>query len=125
MFILKEVNLALSFLLELCLLAAYGFWGFKLGGGLLPVQILLGVGMPILLGVIWGIFLAPTSSQRLAGIALLSLKIILFGIAVLALYIFGKAGLAFSFAVLFVINMILAYVWGQERLSPGAVAGQN
>jgi len=30
---LKLVNLAIRFLLELCVLVAVGFWGFKTGSG--------------------------------------------------------------------------------------------
>ena len=33
MIVLKYANLALAFLLELCALAALGYWGFVTGGG--------------------------------------------------------------------------------------------
>ena len=34
MIVLKYANLVLAFLLELCALAALGYWGFVTGGGL-------------------------------------------------------------------------------------------
>jgi hypothetical protein len=43
MIVLKYANLALAFLLELCALAALGYWGFVTAGGL-PAKIGLGVG---------------------------------------------------------------------------------
>ena len=60
--ILKSLNLALAFLLELCLLAALGYWGFRVGSGWIA-RIALGVGAPAVVIAIWGIFLAPTSSH--------------------------------------------------------------
>ena len=124
MFIIKSINLALSFLLELCLLAAFGYWGFRTGQGL-GLQILLGIGIPVVVGVVWGIFLAPTSARRLQGLALIGLKIVLFGAAAGALYLVEQTGLAFIFAVIFAINMILALAWGQERLSRQIAQGQK
>ena len=112
----KSANLALSFLLELCLLAAFGYWGFKKGTNL-PVQILLGIGVPILIAIIWGIFLAPASKRRLPGLARLLLQIVLFALGAGALYSAGSTGLAIMLSALFLLNRILAILWGQERLS--------
>lgn len=44
------VNLGVRFLLELCELAALGYWGFQAGGGAL-VRIGLGIGAPVLAAV--------------------------------------------------------------------------
>lgn len=112
----KVANLALSFVLELCLLAAFGYWGFKTGTGLLQ-QILLGIGIALVIATIWGIFLAPASKRRLPGVARLLLKTVLFGLGVSALYASGRAGLAISLGMAFVVNSVLAILWGQERLS--------
>jgi hypothetical protein len=110
--IVKALNLALAFALELCLLAALGYWGFRVGSGWIA-RIALGVGAPAVVIVIWGIFLAPTSSRRLHDPWLLLAKIILFGAAIAALYAAGHPTIAWVFATLFVINSILAIVWGQ------------
>ena len=55
MIVLKYANLALAFFLELCALAALGYWGFVTGEGL-PARIGLGVGAPLLAAVLWGAF---------------------------------------------------------------------
>ena len=110
--IIKSLNLALAFLLELCLLAALGYWGFCVGSGWIA-RIALGVGMPAIVIALWGIFLAPTSSQRLHDPWLLLAKIVLFGAATAALYAAGRPALAGVFATLFVVNSILAVTWGQ------------
>ncbi len=112
MSLLKSVNLALAFLLELCLLAALAYWGAQTGVGLL-MQLVLGIGVPLLAAVIWGVFLAPRSSRRVTGVLYIVLKLILFGIAVLALAVTGQPTLAISFAVVVVINVALGYVWKQ------------
>ena len=43
---IKSANLALRFLLELCALVAFGYWGFQTGQGLL-LKIGLGIGVPL------------------------------------------------------------------------------
>jgi hypothetical protein len=110
--ILKPVNLALAFLLELALLAAFAYWGFQTGSGTL-VKVLLGIGTPLLVAVIWGIFMAPNSTRHLQGGAYLVLKAILFGLGIAALAAVGKPTLGLVFAAVVVINTILLYVWQQ------------
>jgi len=110
--ILKVANLALSFFLELCMVLAYGYWGFKTGSGLV-MQLLLGIGVPLIVIVIWGIFLAPASKQRLQGVPHWTLEIILFVASIVALFIAGQPNWATTFAVLYAINVTLRLVWKQ------------
>jgi hypothetical protein len=49
--LLKNVNLALAFFLELAVLAALGYWGFYTGQGTLA-RIGLGIGAPLVAVVI-------------------------------------------------------------------------
>ena len=109
----KSLNLALAFFLELCLLAALAYWGFRTGSGWLG-RIALGIGAPAIVIVVWGTFLAPTSSSRLHAPWLLLAMIVLFGAATLALYAAGRPTFAGVLAALFVVNSILAAVWGQR-----------
>ena len=55
---LKMANLALAFLLELCALAAFAWWGYQTGQGTLA-KIALAVGAPLVVAVFWGLFVAP------------------------------------------------------------------
>ena len=58
MAVVKTVNAAVRFLLELCALAALGYWGFRSGGG--PVtRIILAIGTPVLAAAAWAVFGAP------------------------------------------------------------------
>jgi hypothetical protein len=61
---LKSINLGVRFLLELCMLAAVGYWGFKTSSGWL-LKTLPGIGTPLLIAVIWGSFVAPKAAYPL------------------------------------------------------------
>jgi Protein of unknown function (DUF2568) len=110
--ILKNVNLALAFLLELGVLAALGYWGFQVGQGTL-IKIALAIGAPIVAVVVWMCFGAPRATWHLQGIWLFILRVIFFGAAVVALFFASQRVLGVIFALLFVINLVLIYVWKQ------------
>jgi hypothetical protein len=110
--ILKNTNLALAFLLELCMLAALGYWGFTLDQGL-AVRVGAGLGLPIFVAVVWGLLLAPQASNRLQEPLHLILELLLFGLAIAALYAAGRPWLALAFGLVYAINVILRYAWGQ------------
>jgi Mn2+/Fe2+ NRAMP family transporter len=109
---IKFANLTLRFLLELCMLAALGYWGLSTGEQLV-IKIGLGIGVPLLAGVVWGIFLAPKSARRLDEPLRLILELAIFGLAITALYIAGPRLLAWVFGLMYVVNKILLTVWRQ------------
>src|SRR5262245_19782947 len=106
MALIKAANLAVRFLLELCVLAAVGYWGFQTGQGLI-LKLILGLGAPLLVAVFWGIFLAPASSRRVAEPWRFLLEVVVFGLAVAALATTGHATLAWALGLTFLINRIL------------------
>lgn len=110
---LPTANLVLSFLLELWMLAALGAWGFATGTDLLS-RLLLGLGVPLLAAVLWGIFLAPKSTRRLRGLPLELLKLSIYGLAVAALYAIGQPVLALILALTVILNRILVHLWKQD-----------
>lgn len=110
---MKTVNLAVAFLLELCMLVALGYWGFQTGGSV-PLNIVLGLGAPLIAIVIWARFMAPASANRLTGSAYLLVKLIIFGLAAIGLAVAGQVTLAIIFAVVSVINQMLVLVWKQD-----------
>jgi hypothetical protein len=112
--LLKNINLALAFLLELCMLAALGYWGFTLDQGLV-VRVGAGLGLPLLAAVVWGVLLAPRAANGLKEPLHLILELIIFGLAIVALYAAGRPRLALAFGVIYVINVVLRYAWGSER----------
>lgn len=56
--VVTAVNAAVRFVLELCALAALGYWGFRTGSGPV-VRIILAAGAPLLAGAAWALFGAP------------------------------------------------------------------
>ncbi|MEZ4727458.1 MAG: YrdB family protein [Caldilineaceae bacterium] len=110
--LLQGANLALRFLLELCVLAALGYGGLQIGDGLF-MKIGLGVGVPLFAAVLWAIFGAPGATHALPGVLHLLLEISLFGLAVVALTVIGHSTLAWALALALVGNEILLRLWGQ------------
>lgn len=112
MTLLKSLNLALAFLLELCMLAALGYWGFSTGQSWLS-RVGFGLGAPILVAVIWGIFLSPRAAVPLTNPLKFILEIIVFGGAIGALVAAHQPNWAWAFASLLVLNKFLLYIWHQ------------
>lgn len=108
---LKSLNLALAFFLELAMLAALAYAGFQLDGAL---RFVVGIGAPLLAILIWGRFLAPKSTTRLTGWAYLAAKFTLFGIAAIGLALVGQTALAVVFIVVSVVNQVLLAAWGDD-----------
>ena len=106
---LKTGNLALLFLLELCMLAALAFWGFHTGSGLIA-KLALGLGAPLLAAIVWGILMAPRAAIKLPTPAHLALFVVIFGAAALALAVAGQPLLAIIFAALSILSKALTYV---------------
>lgn len=111
--VLKALNLLVRFLLELCMLAAVGYWGFKAGSGW-AMKIILGIGLPILIAVLWGLFIAPKAIYPLSGISYLALELILLGSGAVALFASGRSDLGWIYIIILVVNKILMPVWKQR-----------
>lgn len=124
MTVLKNANLALSFLLELCALAAVGYWGIQTGQTTLA-KIVLGIGAPLLVAILWGLFAAPKAPRRLNGLSLLLFKVVVFGLAILALASTGQTTPAIIFAIVVLVNLTLSAIWRQEELAAEMASNQN
>jgi hypothetical protein len=112
--IIKSLNIGLAFFLELAMLVAFGYWGFQTSDSTL-VKILFGIGVPVVVIVIWGLFLAPRSTRRLRDPWLPLLKIVLFGAASLALISAGQPTWGLILGVIALVNIVLAWVWKQAE----------
>lgn len=110
--ILKGLNLGVRFLLELCMLAAIVYWGFKTQSGWV-MKILLGIGLPVLIAVIWGLFVAPHAVYPLGTLPHLVLELVLLGSGAVALFASGKPGLGWIYTITLVVSEILMIVWKQ------------
>lgn len=69
--------LAFRFGIELVTIAVLAWTGASAGGGT-SVRVILAVGLPLVLIVIWGLVMAPTSRRRLADPARLIAELVLF-----------------------------------------------
>ncbi len=110
---IKEVNLALRFLLELCALYALGYWGFQNGNGTI-MKCVWGIFIPLLIAIVWGIFGSPKAPIQLPKTFHFLLELGIFGLPAIALYIADKPILACIYLLLVVINRILMYRWEQS-----------
>ena len=102
---MEAAALAIRFGLELCALAALGWWGFSVGDGL--VSYVVGLGAPLAAAALWGVLAAPKGRfggrdpMRLAG------EIVVFGAATLALASLGRWWLAGGFGVLALVDGVV------------------
>jgi Protein of unknown function (DUF2568) len=106
---LHVANEALAFLLELAMLAALGCWGATTGSSA-AVHVLLGVGAPLTAAVVWGLFAAPKARIRLPMAGVVAVKALAFGSAVIAIAAMGGDCLAACFAVIALVNTVIATV---------------
>ncbi|EIJ78183.1 hypothetical protein PB1_11504 [Bacillus methanolicus PB1] len=112
MAVIKLLNLALRFVLELCALAALAYWGYQAGKS--PIlKIGLGAGTPLLAALIWSTFGAPGSSMELSEPLRFLLEFVIYGTAAAALFASGHTNLARTFILLVIINSLLMFYWKQ------------
>lgn len=108
---MREVNLALRFLLELYALGALAYWGTQSGSGW--TSFALAAAAVLLAAVVWGVFAAPKASHRLSLWPRTGVQAAVFGAAAVALWLSGQAVMAVVFAVAAVVNGGLVIAWGQ------------
>jgi hypothetical protein len=104
--------MGLRFLLEIIALVIFGFWGFHVSEGTF-MKIILGIGTPILVAVIWGAFGSPKAPYALSGYSRLLLEIGVLGLATLALFFMGKQQLSYIYGFIALINLVLMKIWDQ------------
>lgn len=110
--VFKAANLALSFLLELCALFVFGYWGYTIGQSEFA-KIALGIVGAAVFIAVWALFMAPRSPRRLQEPARFVVELLIFGLAVAALYSTGQTLWASLLGAVYAINKILQIVWKQ------------
>lgn len=112
---MKSLNLAFRFVLEMLALVALFLFGVSRTDMLL-LQILLGLGLPLAVIVVWGLFVAPKASRRLDDPVRLAVELVIWFIGVLA---FGFAVdwlVAVVFGLAVMLSLALMFYWGQRGL---------
>jgi hypothetical protein len=110
--VVKMLNAGIRFLLELSLLAAIGYWGFSTQPTWV-LKILLGIGLPLLVAVLWGLFVSPKAAVQVSAPLQLILEITLLGVGSAALFVSHKPTLAWIYTILVILNKILLVIWKQ------------
>ena len=101
---MRAANLGLRFLLELCALAAVGWWGWT-------VHPVLGIALPLVVAVVWGAFVAPKARYAVPRLAWYAIQVVIFGAAALALGAVWSVAAGIAFAVVVAANLaVLAVV---------------
>jgi hypothetical protein len=108
---MKPLNLALKFLLELAALAAVGLWGASIADG--AAAVVLAIGLPLVVAVLWGTFAAPRARRRLPLRLRAPFELGVFALAALALWGAGHAAWGAAFAVIAVANALLLTAFDQ------------
>ncbi len=108
------INLMIRFILELMALVSVGFWAWKSFDG--PLQYILGIGLPILMTIIWGTFAVPDDPSRsgkapipVSGLVRLVLEITFFALAVWALYDLQQSELSYILGGIVIIHYLVSY----------------
>lgn len=109
---LKALNLGLAFFLELFMLAAFVWGGFSLNASML-IKVLVGIGVPILVVVLWSMYFAPNSGNRIPLPWLQLAVFALYSVAALVLTKGGEGDVAIKFLCISFVNLSLAIIWKQ------------
>ncbi len=104
--------LAFRFLLELVTVAVLAWTGASAGGGT-AVRVILAIGLPVVLTVIWAVMMAPSARRRLRDPARLAAELVLFLGSAAGLAIVGHVLAAASYAVVAAGAALLA-----RRITP-------
>jgi hypothetical protein len=111
--VLKELNRALRFLLEVALILTLGYWGATASQSL-PLRLLLGLALPLFAMLVWGLLVAPKARHRLVDPWRLLIELALFSLAALALWNRQFYLLAIVLVALFLLNRLALSLWGQN-----------
>jgi hypothetical protein len=108
------INLPIRFLLELAALLAMGVWGWQQSQGW--VRFVLALGISIIVAVVWGVFAVPNDPSRsgtapiaVPGILRLTIEIIVFVLAIWALYDLGYTRTSWILGLVVVIHYSTSY----------------
>lgn len=112
MVLIKNLNLLLRLLLELCVLLSIGYWGFQLKRTWI-IKFAAGLGLPIIVMAFWTVFIAPDSTYELSQPVRTIMELVVFALGAYALYASRHPVLAKVFSFTVFINMILLLYWKQ------------
>jgi hypothetical protein len=105
---IKLINKGIMFLLEICMLLSLSYWGFHNHASM---AYLYGIGLPVLVALLWGVFAAPKSKKRLPMPYRTFFSIGMFWMSGILLYATGLTVYAIAFMIVAFISGTLAYIF--------------
>ncbi|MDH7461391.1 YrdB family protein [Chitinophagaceae bacterium 26-R-25] len=106
--ILKTINQAVTFLLEIAMLVAYGYYGMSLPWTFFP-RLLFAIFLVAVVIVLWGIFAAPKSARRLKMPFLTIFRTSVFLISAFLLFQAGQKNMAILLVGLTIVTQTTGY----------------
>jgi hypothetical protein len=103
-----DANDVVAFLVEVTVVVLLALAGFTADAAV-AVRVLLGLGLPLVAVVLWGLFAAPRARVESPPLRLL-VKVVVLGAGVAAGYLVLPLGWAVAFAVVVAVNLVLMYV---------------
>ena len=103
--LLRNINLGLRFLLELAALASACYWGATIRAGT-GLRIAVAIVLPLVVAVVWGIFISPKATVPTGRIGRAALGLIVFLVAAWLLRDRGHGVLALTYTALAVVSSI-------------------
>jgi FtsH-binding integral membrane protein len=100
----SAVNLALRFACEVAALAAVAWCGWRINPA-------LGVALPLVVALVWGLWIAPRARRRLSDPARFVVELVVFTAATAALVSVGQPLLAAVFAAVALTTAVLVRRW--------------
>ena len=111
---LKWFNLLLRALMELGIVVALGWWGYKTGDGA-GAKILLGIGAPLIGFGFWGLVDFRQAGLLAEPVRLIEEQVIS-GLAAAAWYVSGQHTLGWTLGIVSVVHHVLVYALGETLL---------
>ena len=127
------INLAVRFLLEVAALLVVGVWGWRQTDSWF--RFVLGLGIPILLAVIWGTFAVPNDPSRsgaapvvVPGILRLVIELAIFALAIWAIYDLGYSNLSLIMGIIVAMHYLTSYdriLWSRSSIGENRWKGRK
>ena len=109
---MRSANLVLRFLLELFALGATSYWGFATHSGV--TQWVLGLGAPLAVAVVWGLFVSPKAKFDLQHPAVFAIELLVWAAVAVSLIAADQEVLGIVFAVVAFVSGTLNYASHDE-----------
>ncbi|SJN28001.1 hypothetical protein FM104_05835 [Microbacterium esteraromaticum] len=93
-------------LVLLVALATLALWGF--GSWAMPWNIVIGIGAPVVLLLVWALFLSPRPVLHLHPFLRAAVELLIYAGVTLAWWSMGQAGIGIAFAVVAVATGVIA-----------------